>query len=52
MTDIYDRAGERGVAWDDPTLALPWPVAAGGALLSEKDRVLPAWEAAATWFAT
>ncbi len=52
VTDIYDRAGERGVAWDDPTLALPWPVAAGGALLSEKDRVLPAWEAAATWFAT
>ena len=51
VTDIYDRASERGVAWDDPTLALPWPVAAEAALLSGKDQVLPAWEAAASWFA-
>ena len=51
VTHIYDRAGERGVAWDDSTLALPWPVEPGAALLSEKDRVLPAWSAAATWFA-
>ena len=51
VTALYDRAGERGVAWDDPTLALPWPVEPAAALLSEKDRVLPAWAAAATWFA-
>ena len=51
VTDIYDRAGERGVMWNDPTLALPWPIAAGGEILSDKDRVLPPWSAAATWFA-
>jgi dTDP-4-dehydrorhamnose 3,5-epimerase len=51
VTDVYDRASERAVFWRDETLALPWPVSAEDALLSEKDRVLPAWEAAAGWFA-
>ena len=37
----YDPGLERGVAWDDPDLALPWPVAAGRAVLSNKDRRLP-----------
>jgi dTDP-4-dehydrorhamnose 3,5-epimerase len=27
-TDFYDRQGERGVAWDDPDLAIAWPVTA------------------------
>ncbi len=43
VTDIYDRAGERGVAWDDPDLALPWPIAPEEAVLSDKDRALPRW---------
>ncbi len=43
VTDIYDRASERGVAWNDPDLALPWPVAETKAVLSEKDRLLPRW---------
>ena len=51
VTDLYDRASERGVIWNDPTLALPWPVAAWEVVLSDKDQVLPGWEAAATWFA-
>jgi dTDP-4-dehydrorhamnose 3,5-epimerase len=46
----YDRAGERGVAWDDPALALPWPLAPGEAIVSDKDQDLPAFEAAAGWF--
>ena len=25
-TDLYDRASEIGVAWNDPALAIPWPV--------------------------
>jgi dTDP-4-dehydrorhamnose 3,5-epimerase len=37
----YDPGLERGVAWDDPDLALPWPVAAARAVLSDKDRRLP-----------
>ncbi len=43
VTDIYDRASERGVIWNDPALALPWPVAEHEAVLSDKDRVLPRW---------
>jgi dTDP-4-dehydrorhamnose 3,5-epimerase len=51
VTDIYDRAAERGVIWNDPTLALPWPLPPGGTVLSDKDKILPAWSEAATWFA-
>jgi dTDP-4-dehydrorhamnose 3,5-epimerase len=40
-SDYYDRDLERGVAWDDPDLALPWPVAADRAVLSDKDRRQP-----------
>ena len=43
VTGLYSRESERGVLWNDPTLALPWPVAAGEALLSDKDRGLPRW---------
>ena len=43
VTDIYDRDAERGVIWNDPVLALPWPVAEHEAVLSDKDRVLPRW---------
>jgi dTDP-4-dehydrorhamnose 3,5-epimerase len=50
VTDLYDRACERGVFWADPQLALPWPASAADAMLSAKDRALPGWEAAATWF--
>lgn len=41
VTGAYDRASERGVIWNDPELALPWPVAAP--VLSDKDQVLPRW---------
>ena len=42
VTAGYDRNSERGAAWDDPDLALPWPIPAGTApVLSDKDRVLP-----------
>ena len=43
VTDIYDRASERGVLWNDPDLALPWPVSESEAVLSDKDRILPRW---------
>jgi dTDP-4-dehydrorhamnose 3,5-epimerase len=34
----YDRAADGAVAWDDPALAIPWPVGQDTALLSDKDR--------------
>ena len=43
VTGQYDRASERGVIWNDPDLALPWPVTEP--VLSDKDRVLPRWSA-------
>jgi dTDP-4-dehydrorhamnose 3,5-epimerase len=50
VTAPYDRAAERAVIWDDPSLALPWPVAPGQAVLSDKDRDLPRLEAGTDWF--
>lgn len=50
VTAKYDREAERGVAWDDPALAIPWPAAAGRAVLSDKDRVLPALADCPVWF--
>jgi dTDP-4-dehydrorhamnose 3,5-epimerase len=46
----YDRAAERGVIWNDPDLALPWPVLPGEAVLSEKDTVLPRLADCPVWF--
>jgi dTDP-4-dehydrorhamnose 3,5-epimerase len=50
VTAPYDKAAERGVIWDDPALALPWPIAAGEALLSDKDLVLPRLADCPEWF--
>ncbi len=50
VTADYDRAAERGVVWNDPDLALPWPVAAGAAVLSDKDLVLPRLRDCPPWF--
>ena len=35
-TELYDPADELGIAWNDPDLAIPWPIA--DPLLSERDR--------------
>jgi dTDP-4-dehydrorhamnose 3,5-epimerase len=37
VTDYYSPAGERTIVWNDPDLAIPWPVAAEDAIVSEKD---------------
>lgn len=37
----YSAAHDRGLLWNDPALAIPWPVGAGEALLSERDRRHP-----------
>lgn len=36
-TDYYVPHFERCIAWDDPTLAIPWPVKGGRPLMSAKD---------------
>jgi dTDP-4-dehydrorhamnose 3,5-epimerase len=38
-TDFYDPDDEIGVAWNDPALAIPWPV--GTPFLSPRDGALP-----------
>ena len=38
-TDVYDRASEIGIAWNDPELGTPWPIAEP--MLSERDRRHP-----------
>jgi len=37
VTDYYSAAGERTIAWNDPDLAIPWPIAAADAIVSAKD---------------
>jgi dTDP-4-dehydrorhamnose 3,5-epimerase len=39
VTAPYDAAGESGIRFDDPALAIPWPIA--HPILSPRDRALP-----------
>jgi len=50
VTADYDRGAERAVIWNDPDLALPWPVTPAAALLSDKDKVLPRLAECEPWF--
>jgi dTDP-4-dehydrorhamnose 3,5-epimerase len=44
--EFYFPADEGGLAWDDPALAIAWPLASGATpLLSERDRRWPTLEA-------
>jgi dTDP-4-dehydrorhamnose 3,5-epimerase len=38
---FYAPACDAGLAWDDPTLGIAWPLTPEEAILSDKDRVLP-----------
>jgi dTDP-4-dehydrorhamnose 3,5-epimerase len=40
-TDYYAPQLERGIAWDDPVLAIDWRVPRSDVTLSDKDRTLP-----------
>ena len=41
VTNYYSPAHDHGLAFDDPALAIAWPVDAAKAILSDKDRRLP-----------
>ena len=41
VDSYYSPQHDRGILWDDPALAIPWPVAAPKAILSDKDRRQP-----------
>jgi dTDP-4-dehydrorhamnose 3,5-epimerase len=41
VTAYYDPASERGLAWDDPQVAIAWPVDPKAAVLTERDRGFP-----------
>ena len=49
VTAPWDRQAERGVIWNDPSLAIPWPIAPGEAILSDKDRALPLLAECGEW---
>ncbi len=38
VTDYYSPAGERTIFWNDPELAIPWPINVDNAIVSDKDR--------------
>jgi dTDP-4-dehydrorhamnose 3,5-epimerase len=41
-TAEYDKASERGIRWDDPDIAVDWPIR--DVLVSERDAALPAFK--------
>ena len=41
VTDVYAPDCDGGVRWDDPQIGIEWPLPAEGAVLSDKDAVLP-----------
>lgn len=43
-TAYYEAAAERCIRWDDPRLAIPWPLHGRAPVLSAKDVAAPAFE--------
>jgi dTDP-4-dehydrorhamnose 3,5-epimerase len=51
VTAPWDRQAERGVIWNDPALAVPWPIDPAEAILSDKDHALPCLAECSDWLA-
>ena len=41
VSDYYSPAHDKGLAWDDPELAIAWGIARAQAVLSDKDKMQP-----------
>lgn len=41
VTQFYSPENDRGLLWNDPDLAIQWPVSEAEAVLSDKDKKLP-----------
>jgi dTDP-4-dehydrorhamnose 3,5-epimerase len=50
VTDFYAPANDLGIAWDDPDLAVRWPVRKDEAVLSDKDTRQPAFKSLPAYF--
>src|SRR5205807_1451631 len=44
VTDYYAPANDAGIAWNDPALAIAWPIPVDKAIVSTKDAWLPRFE--------
>lgn len=42
-TDVYAKDCERAIVWNDPDLAIAWPLAADAAIVAPKDAAAPRW---------
>jgi len=50
VTNPYDPATDRAVAWNDPDIGIEWPVDVDSVVLSDKDKAAPALADAAELF--
>lgn len=46
VTDFYEPSGDRTLLWNDPELAIEWPVAGANAIVSAKDQQGALWNTA------
>jgi dTDP-4-dehydrorhamnose 3,5-epimerase len=44
VDQVYNKESERGIRYDDPTLAIDWQVLPEGIIVSEKDIILPKFD--------
>lgn len=44
VDQLYHRESERGIRYDDPTLAIDWQLDANEVIVSEKDLILPSFD--------
>jgi dTDP-4-dehydrorhamnose 3,5-epimerase len=50
VTEYYSPENDFGVAWNDPQLAINWPVASAEAILSDRDRNQPDFSSLPAYF--